>query len=179
MNACLKLAAAFAGLTLAGFSANAQQYDFHLTEFRDFGNAVSTWVLPASPSGMPGFGYGDNYFGFFPGPQGIFQGDPGQHPLYFTDDYFDDGTNVYGFLLIDLDHGPSSAFGSKVFTGELSDPTFIKGTYDFVNGDKRFTLVISEGAVPEPATWVIFIAGFGLVGAVARRRMARGSTLSG
>lgn len=32
------------------------------------------------------------------------------------------------------------------------------------------SLVVSAGAVPEPASWALMIAGFGLVGAAARRR---------
>jgi hypothetical protein len=31
----------------------------------------------------------------------------------------------------------------------------------------------SIGAVPEPASWAMLIAGFGLVGAAQRRRVAR------
>ena len=34
------------------------------------------------------------------------------------------------------------------------------------------TIIDPPGGVPEPATWAMFIAGFGLVGAAARRRRA-------
>lgn len=44
----------------------------------------------------------------------------------------------------------------------------------FFNDSTAFALSIREvgGAVPEPASWALLIAGFGLVGAVARRRQA-------
>lgn len=42
----------------------------------------------------------------------------------------------------------------------------------FVEGDHRDFEVVSSGggAVPEPATWAMMIAGFGLVGSALRRR---------
>nr|WP_310523416.1 PEPxxWA-CTERM sorting domain-containing protein [Polymorphobacter sp.] len=55
----------------------------------------------------------------------------------------------------------------------------VSETYDRVvlsqNGGGGFELdnvTIGTAAVPEPATWAMLIAGFGLVGAVARRRNA-------
>lgn len=33
-------------------------------------------------------------------------------------------------------------------------------------------VILSSGTVPEPAAWVLMVAGFGMVGAVARRRTA-------
>lgn len=47
------------------------------------------------------------------------------------------------------------------------------GTYETVifGGDQHATLTISEAAgVPEPGAWALMICGFGLVGAVMRRR---------
>jgi len=40
------------------------------------------------------------------------------------------------------------------------------------------TIGITTGAVPEPDTWAMLIAGFGLVGAAARRRRRMGMTLA-
>jgi len=40
------------------------------------------------------------------------------------------------------------------------------------------TIGITTGAVPEPGTWAMLIAGFGLVGAAARRRRRRGMVLA-
>lgn len=43
--------------------------------------------------------------------------------------------------------------------------------------DHRFVFTFpGAGAIPEPATWGLMIAGFGLIGATARRRRATGIT---
>lgn len=44
------------------------------------------------------------------------------------------------------------------------------GTDDRIDSMKLRTLTVSTVAVPEPATWAMMIAGFGLVGAGLRRR---------
>lgn len=101
---------------------------------------------------------------------------------------------------------PSSAFctaidftfsddPNKLVFGWISvDEGTIQNYYQFYfgNGDfSRFgtftdnynvaTLTVSQigavaGAVPEPQAWAMFIAGFGIVGAVARRRRTAGAT---
>jgi hypothetical protein len=54
--------------------------------------------------------------------------------------------------------------GSHSITGvATSSPTGSGGA---------FIQLVNGGAVPEPATWAMMIAGFGLVGAMARRRSA-------
>ena len=51
------------------------------------------------------------------------------------------------------------------FAAGASDGAFEAGAYDAVT----LTNAI-PGGVPEPASWALMIAGFGLVGAAARRR---------
>jgi hypothetical protein len=69
-----------------------------------------------------------------------------------------------------------SVFGLQVFTGPIDAPTFLLGSYDFtgfvgaVDG-KSVQLLIS--AVPEVDTWLMTIAGIGILGLVVRRRKAR------
>lgn len=51
--------------------------------------------------------------------------------------------------------------------------SFANGYFFVANGDGSFSgfqIGQSGGAVPEPATWALMIAGFGLVGTAARRR---------
>lgn len=65
-----------------------------------------------------------------------------------------------------------SAFGEQLFTGPPERPTFRLGEFAFDHDrdgapiDARLTVT----SVPEPASWGLMIAGFGLTGAAARRR---------
>jgi hypothetical protein len=75
-----------------------------------------------------------------------------------------------------------SLIGGETYTVSLSNNTNLSTTGSFnpgrgmestrMNGD--FVYTISEAAVPEPASWAMFISGFGVVGGVlrARRRAA-------
>lgn len=67
--------------------------------------------------------------------------------------------------------GPSGDF--NLFQNVVGAPT---GTYYFQlttnggSGDSLAVTSIRVASVPEPASWALMIAGFGMVGAVARRR---------
>lgn len=70
---------------------------------------------------------------------------------------------VRGFLIND---NPATQF----WTAErLSNEAFIRG---------QVVTRSLAGAIPEPATWAMLIAGFGMVGAVARRRQPHGLRVS-
>ncbi|MBB6226446.1 hypothetical protein FHS79_000600 [Polymorphobacter multimanifer] len=64
--------------------------------------------------------------------------------------------------------------GPVIFGGTTQNPTFAPGTFtlnSLVSGRSVLTIsAIAAGAVPEPASWAMLIAGFGLVGASMRRR---------
>lgn len=64
--------------------------------------------------------------------------------------------------------GPVSLSGSGVTSVDFTASNFQIPTFE--NGILSFELLPSSGAVPEPATWVSLIAGFGLLGAALRRR---------
>ena len=70
-----------------------------------------------------------------------------------------DGTSVLALL------APTSRFSRYLFTTRAS------GAVDYL-GDKGqgYRIDRIDGVVPEPATWAMMIAGFGLVGVAARRR---------
>ena len=65
--------------------------------------------------------------------------------------------------------------GPALYTGSNDSPVFTPGTYQLtsiVSGNSTLTITEGTGAVPEPASWALMIAGFGLVGIAARRRSA-------
>lgn len=65
--------------------------------------------------------------------------------------------------------GNISVLGPAVFTGPSSAPTFKLGSFAMtdINLDPA---PLTIAAVPEPASWAMLVAGFGLAGAVQRRR---------
>ena len=70
------------------------------------------------------------------------------------------------------------AFDGQCFYVELAGGWYAPGGYGVPNGfdwsDTGFTLATfaPTSAVPEPATWAMMIAGFGVVGVAVRRRRA-------
>lgn len=85
-----------------------------------------------------------------------------------------------GISLLRLPQGPNLQprfFGPTLFEGTTAAPIFRTGTFRLsmmprnVPSDVQiFDYTIRIAAVPEPATWAMMIAGFGLVGAALRRR---------
>jgi len=64
----------------------------------------------------------------------------------------------------------ASSFGSTMTNRYFADSAFgSANTYVAARGASA-TLTVAEGAVPEPATWAMFIGGFGLIGLAMRRR---------
>lgn len=69
---------------------------------------------------------------------------------------------------------PDSAYDSGLF----AHATFRLGAGDVLSfqaitlpvGFTDGTIAVEAGAVPEPASWALFVTGFGLVGAAVRRR---------
>lgn len=74
-----------------------------------------------------------------------------------------------GNLLLDVKVSGISG-GSNFFDATNGTATQFSRAHDFGGGFDNFGLVASFNAVPEPASWAMLIAGFGLVGAAARRR---------
>jgi len=90
-----------------------------------------------------------------------------------------------GLSIIDFYGGITLAdmTGGQLWSGTTDAPTFVTGTYDLEDfAGAAYTLVIAEAGgpapdVPEPASWAMMIAGFGLAGAAlrgARRRVPVG-----
>ena len=116
-------------------------------------------LLSAAWNGTPGVPL--TYLNSLPGHDGGFAG----NPLTTLDGSFQDwiacnNSNCNdGFVLTTGDFlGP--AFNSGVTYGQLFVPY----------NRAAWSISAATGAVPEPESWALLIAGFGLVGAVARRR---------
>lgn len=65
-----------------------------------------------------------------------------------------------------------SAGGQQLFAGSLARPAFETGRFTF-SADRDggpIDAVLTSAAVPEPSTWALAIAGFGLAGGALRRR---------
>jgi hypothetical protein len=84
-----------------------------------------------------------------------------------------DGHETIGFGVSGVSGGPA------IFYYFAGTPFGAAGTYetDFFGDDQRGELVVTDlgpsGGIPEPDTWSLMIAGFGLAGAALRRRGAR------
>ncbi len=80
--------------------------------------------------------------------------------------FYDAGNVLLGTLAIDVSNGltPYSFGGTGVSRVVFDNATGGGGSWIFGVGQ------LTYGAVPETASWAMLIAGFGLVGAAARRR---------
>jgi hypothetical protein len=83
--------------------------------------------------------------------------------------------------------GPGIPFtqlsGDTLFTGTTANPVFSPGVFRLQNPflGQSLTVTITPaptaGAIPEPATWAMLIAGFGLMGVAMRRRRSIGKAM--
>jgi len=94
--------------------------------------------------------------------------------VYFDDLLVLDQTNVAPVLGVNVWNTFTSTFAITGTSGVLKVLAYSSGNYHV--DDVSLTDV--SGGVPEPATWALMLAGFGLVGSVVRRnrRAAAGAT---
>lgn len=164
MRTPLLLAAGFLLATTAASTASAATLLFTLSGSR---NATFMLDMMPTPDSFTALQTNfNNVPGTFNGAPGIaalinFGGQPGIAALNIT------GTSL----------GFTQFTGPRLFSGPTSAPVFSVGTFELsslVSG--RSTLTISEvqSVVPEPGTWGLLLAGFGMIGLAARRSRRAG-----
>lgn len=130
------------------------------------GTDTASWQLPASP--VPDVVFSDAFR--INAVNMIVNG----NPVTALQEYYLGGNG--GGVCAGFACGILDLYGPQLFSGTLAAPTFLLGSFDMTNafGTPAGTLRISVGdeppVIPEPATWAMMIAGFGLVGASIRRR---------
>lgn len=130
------------------------------------GDASASFVLDQNP--VPDAVFFDSEFRIGP-TDGTYEG----APITFSQLYFF-AENAGGAFAFDSPAGNLAFAGAQLFSGTVDAPSFVVGTYslvDYYTGGGSFTLTIGDvvTAVPEPASWAMMIAGFGLVGGALRR----------
>jgi hypothetical protein len=168
-----KLVAAALAASASTLPAQAAIYDFTIT-----GDYSARFQLDSSPrpdEAVPGNGFVLwDVEGTFPGS--IFD----VADLTFFNGGLGGGLEIYDF------YGANallSTDGPQLYSGSENAPTFLTGTYALTqfNGSGTYSLTISNpavAAVPEPATWAMMFAGFGMVGFAMRRRSKFKTTVS-
>ncbi len=163
--------------------------------FEDFGDAptlLNGFTLASEPGdkGVLGYAWDETPF-FFDLPDPVLGAGETRSIRYVATVFLETYANIPNTSLTLLGY---SAFGDPIGrpTGggsELAAPLFEASPFAFGNNVEigSFTFLIpflkdgvlflppaggGAGAIPEPGTWAMLIAGFGLVGAVARRSRA-------
>lgn len=98
------------------------------------------------------------------------KGGPAYTTLYEID-YFTVAAGG-GLVIADAAGERFAAFGEQLFTGTADQPTLRLGTFNFTSDrlGNPITATLTVTRVPEPGSWALLIAGFGLTGAAMRRR---------
>jgi hypothetical protein len=115
-----------------------------------------------------------NYISFLPGSDqfgfnnvaGIFDGTPGTASTINFGEGIDASLNIVAPGL-----GFTQFSSPTLFTGPASAPTFLTGSFTLINpffGNGELTISSLTSGVPEPATWVMMLLGFGATGWVLR-----------
>ncbi len=139
----------------------------------DFAGPSGTAMFQLDSNPTPDFSNtilpGSVQFGFN-NVSGTFDGVPG------TASTISFGSGIIASLNIVAPGLGFTQFSSPVlFTGSPSAPTFLEGTFTLINpffGNGTLDISPVQAAVPEPASWLTLIVGFGVVGVMRGRRQA-------
>lgn len=143
-------------LTPAGPGAVASQIGFDVSGTGDF-TVTFTFINPY-PSAAAN---GSASFNFDPDVLTFVGGDFSSGGMVWTDEVPGAGSSIQ-IDRLGLDPGTQSL----TLFGRINSDGTPEGGNDFARVGGSLTLT----AIPEPATWALFVLGFGTVGAVLRRR---------
>lgn len=157
---------ALIGLLFVGASCVSSQASAALVLFTLTGDVTASFTLDQSPT--PTSVYPNNFL--INNVAATLLGASDTVGLDFRRDDFDIDSQ---FTIITLQ-------GSRpLFSGTYAAPTFNLGTYSFADtvasadgeqftGNSNLSITSVNGAVPEPSTWMMMVAGFGLLGGAVR-----------
>lgn len=75
------------------------------------------------------------------------------------------------FYIMPWTNGPGNQVATSVYLNGVT-PNYYNGNFVPANWSLSEVIVPGPGGVPEPATWLMLLSGFGLVGTMSRRRLA-------
>ena len=151
---------------MSASAANATVYMFDLSGSKSASFSIDTAIPPAFTSASSLIGNQISYSNV----AGTFGGIVGTAPSVGF------GTGlVAGFQISGTSLGFAQFASADLFSGPLTSPVFNLGTFNLssiVSGAStlRISQAATPGAVPEPATWMMMLAGFALTGVAMRRR---------
>jgi hypothetical protein len=169
MNALAQFLLASAAVFTMADPARAELYDFKVT-----GDYVAHFQIDSSPvvsaGDHPGYFRVLNVAGTFAGIVGS------RNVSFYEAPATGGGMAIWQFDPLVRYDTEMAVVGAQVFTGPIDAPTFLLGSYDFTGAvgavdGKSVQLLIS--AVPEVDTWLMMIAGIGILGAAARVRNSK------
>jgi hypothetical protein len=103
-----------------------------------------------------------------------FEAQPNPFGVYDITAEFFSGAVSLGTITRSVDgNGGARLFAAAADFGDTISSVVVTSSADFAVAQLRYT--IPSGIIPEPATWAMMIAGFGLVGVAARRRRLVGA----
>ncbi|WP_448582693.1 PEPxxWA-CTERM sorting domain-containing protein [Thermaurantiacus sp.] len=144
-----------AALAATAAPTSATTYVFTLS-----GGPTGSWKLPASP--VPDVVF---LIGFrLNSVSGTLRGAPFTDRMQFYEASEGGGVCIGVFCtLLDL-------YRPQLYSGTPAAPTFLRGSFGLNDPFGTPAARLTIAPIPEPASWAMLIAGFGLVGSALRRR---------